>query len=64
MYMLQLMHGSQGIMVDNHPRPEGAARGRGVVIDHNSHGYRQGLIEPRKQREGMYVLTWQTSNCI
>ena len=34
------MHGSQGIMVDNHPIPEGGARGWGVVIYHNSHGYR------------------------
>ena len=32
------MHGSQEIMVDNLPNPEGGARGWGVVIYHNSHG--------------------------
>ena len=26
-------------MADNHPRPEGGARGPRVVICHNSHGY-------------------------
>ena len=34
------MHGSQGIMVDNHTSPSGSALGSRVVIYHNSHGYR------------------------
>ena len=33
------MHGSQGIMVDNHASPSGSALGSQVVIYHNSHGY-------------------------
>ena len=31
-------------MVDNHPRPEGGARGGGVVIYHNFHGYRASTV--------------------
>ena len=38
------MHGSQGFMVDNLPNlsaePEDRARGWGMVIYYNSHGYR------------------------
>jgi hypothetical protein len=34
------MNSSLGIEADNHPRPEGRARGGGVVIYDNSHGYR------------------------
>ena len=36
--VLVFMHGSQRIMVDNHPIPEGRAQGWGMVIYHNSHG--------------------------
>ena len=34
------MYGSQGIMVDSHPIPEGGVQGWDVVIYYNSCGYR------------------------